>query len=98
MKNALSHSVLFARSLALATTLVACSGSDEPAPSPPEGPAPTATTTATAAPAPSTPPPADTTAPVKDEQANNDAGDAPLSDAGHVSGPLPPPELPGSFV
>src|SRR4051794_32291406 len=100
MTNPLSRSVKFARSLALATTLAlpACSDAD-PTPSTPSAPAPEPGTAASSAPAPSAPR-AESTADPKVASDTKDAGsgDGAVIDAGRISGPLPPPELPASFA
>src|SRR3954470_24750845 len=97
MAESFSHYVKFARSLALTSTLVlqACSGSPdtgEPGdqPPPPAPPAPTATTPGD--------PSARHGAAAAAAFPASDADAGPPPDAGFVSGPLPPPELPASFA
>src|SRR5689334_5800290 len=100
MAEAFTHYVKFARSLAMTSTvaILGCSGAADPTgdPEPAASTTSAATTTTT-----STSPQATSTgeggaggsAPVV-----ADAGTPPPDvDAGHISGPLPPPELPGSL-
>lgn len=114
MSSKLAHHVMFARSLAMTSTLAlqACSGSTDAADQP-------ASTAAATSSAPSTTSAASTTTGGSSTDATSgggsggaapvvaDAGsasdpdasappDAP--DAGHLSGPLPPPELPRSLA
>jgi hypothetical protein len=102
MEDSTPHYLRFARTLALATTIAlpACGGSEDPAPRPEEQRQPPATTTATTSePAPA----AGTTAgtggvAAAEPPVADDAGASPDASYGHVSGPLPPPEMPASLV
>lgn len=101
MNNTLSRSVKFARSLALASTLVlpACSGTADPTPAPETAPpAPAKAAETTPGPTEAAPDPSNTAAAGSSADDAGALADATGGDAGHISGPLPPPELPASFV
>jgi hypothetical protein len=100
MEDSTPHYLRFARTLALATTIAlpACGGSEDPAPQPEEHRQPPATTATTASAASAVPTAGTGGVAAAEPTLAEDAGASPDASYGHVSGPLPPPEMPASLA